>query len=188
MTVWRFKPSELDCTVAVLNCVICLVPILPIYWFYTNVGMMYLCWGIYSRQHNSWWYNSLLQRNGTLSKRYKVFLERYSLSVSVGKIQWYTSRVNGWLVRSSNILPRQWQQAWFTAGAVIGVLLVPLSVGLLTFTLFSFIGNPTADAKNHVLVPVVRLSDIVRDMWLLSIAAYSYLEWIFHGANCSTFL
>jgi S2P endopeptidase len=99
--------------------------------------------------------DQLLKGNKALAKRYRLFLDRYGLFVSLGRVQWYTNRANKFLAKLSSFLPYQWQQAWFTAGAITGVILVPFSVGLLMVTLFSLIKSPTSDAKDPVLVPVM---------------------------------
>ncbi|XP_062510663.1 membrane-bound transcription factor site-2 protease-like isoform X2 [Corticium candelabrum] len=88
-------------------------------------------------------------------QRYRLFLERYGLSVSLGRIQFYTNRVNHLLVRFSDFFPRRWLQAWFTVGVVIGLVLIPLSVGVLVFTLRSFIVSSDEEARDPLLVPVL---------------------------------
>jgi len=88
-----------------------------------------------------------------MAPRYLAFLERRSLTVGTGQIQWYTTQLNRHFVHAGRQHPRL-LTAWFNVGTAVGVLSMFGAVGVLAFTVVTHFTLPT---EEQVLTAVVRM-------------------------------
>ncbi|XP_065837409.1 membrane-bound transcription factor site-2 protease-like isoform X2 [Oscarella lobularis] len=94
----------------------------------------------------------LLKRARSVSRKYERFLDRYGLSVSLGRIVWETTKANSLFYPfSRNFLT--FQRIWFTCGVYIALVLMPIGLLVITYTLvLPFLSQ---SGEETVLVPVL---------------------------------
>lgn len=96
--------------------------------------------------------DQVLRRYRPWKSSYMSSLEEYGVSLSFAHIRCYTTKFNRLfhvLGNSSKTLCR----CWFTVGALVGVMLMLLSVGVLVLTLYQ--AMTVSDSSQQVLTPVM---------------------------------
>ena len=91
-------------------------------------------------------------RNGPWNSIYSQRLERWGMSLTFAHVRCYTTKFNRFFQKAGN-WSKHSCRLWFSVGALFGVLLMFLSVGVLLFTLFQTLS--ASDSTQKVLTPVM---------------------------------
>lgn len=99
-----------------------------------------------------WTADYLLKSSRRTKRTYSALVSCNGLSISAYKVQWYTTRFNGWFaaIGSHRSLQRI-LGAWFDVGAIFGLISMVTSSCLLTVTLIQHVTKSKASADDSLV-------------------------------------